>query len=106
MHTMSRDATTIKAAQETTYVNPAMTGRLLHHRGVEIIVTTGAFHYGIIQCHAKKEKAATVRAISTTIAAIEDRKSDSNEHRAKTTASAKPRFISRLPGASKSLDTA
>jgi len=105
MHTMSRDATTITAAQETTCVNPAMTGRLLHHRGVEIIVTTCAFHYGIIQCHAKKE-AATVRAISTTIAAIEDRKSDSNEHRAKTTASAKPRFISRLPGASKSLDTA
>jgi len=85
-----------------------MTGRLVHHRGVEIIVTT----CGRVQCHAKQEAATvattTVRAISTTIAAIEGRKSDSNEYHVKTTAvtSAKPRVISRLRGASTSLDMA
>ena len=112
---MSRDATTITAAHETTgaritFEDPGMTGRLVHHRGVEIIVTTCAFHYGRVQCHAKKEAAivATVRAISPTIAAIEDRKSDRNEHHAKTTAvtTAKPHAISRLRGGSRSLDTA
>ena len=92
-------------------LDPGMTGRLVHHRGVEMIVTTCAFHYGRVQCHAKKEAAivATVRAIiSTTIAAIEDRKSDSSEHHAKVTAvtSAKPQSISRLRGESRSLDTA
>jgi len=85
-----------------------MTGRLVHHRGAEIIVTTCAFHYGRVQYHAKKEAATvakmTVRAISTTIAAIEYRKSDSNEYHAVT--SAKPHVISRLPGGSTSLDMA
>ena len=94
-------------------LDPGMTGRLVHHRGVEIIVTTCAFHYRHVQRHAKKEAATvaattTVRAISTTIAAIEDRKSDSNEDHVKATAmtSAKPHVISRLRGASTSLDMA
>ena len=88
------------------------TGRLVHHRGVEIIVTACAFHYGRLQCHAKKKAAIVatraVRVISTTIAAIEDRKSDSIEHHVKATAvtSAKPHSISRLHGASISLGTA
>ena len=110
MHTMSRDATSITAAHETTCatmtVDPGTSG--VHHRGVEIIVTTCAFHYGRVQYHAKKEAATvakmTVRAISTTIAAIEYRKSDSNEYHAVT--SAKPHVISRLPGGSTSLDMA
>jgi len=89
-----------------------MTGRLVHHRGVEIIVTKCAFHYGRAQRHEKKEAAiiamTTVRAISTTIAAIEDRKTDSNEHYAKVSAvtSANPQSISRLRGESRSLNTA
>jgi len=94
-------------------VDPGMTGRLVHHRGAEIIVRTGAFHHGRVQCHAKKEAAigattTTVGAISTTIGAIGERKSDSNEHRVKTTAatSAKPRSISRLRGESRLLGTA
>ena len=113
---MSRDAMTITAAHEAicarTTLDPAMTGRLVHHRGVEIIVTTYAFHYGRVQSHAKKEAAfvatTPVRAIRTTIAAIEDRMSDSNEHHVTATAvtSAKPHSISRLPGASTSLDKA
>jgi len=104
MHTMSRDAKTITAAHETTCdrmtLDRGMTGRLVHRRGVEIIVTT----CGRVQCHAKKEAAivatTTVRAISTTIAAIEGRKSDNNEHRMRATAvtTAKHHFISRLPG--------
>jgi len=91
-------------------LHPGMTG--VHHRGVEIIVTTDTFHLGRVQRHAKKEAAigatTTVAAISTTIDAIEDRKSDNNEHRVKATAvtSAKPRVISRLRGASTSLDMA
>jgi len=107
---MSRDATTITtAAHETTYarmtLDPGMTGRLVHHRGVEIIVTTCAFHYGHVQCQAKKEAGifatTTVRAISTTIAAIEER--NSNEHHVTATAvtSAKLHFISRLHGESR-----
>jgi len=50
-----------------------------------------------------KEAATTVRAISTTIAVIEDRKSYSKEHHAKATAatSAKPHEISRLRGESR-----
>jgi len=94
-------------------LDPGMTGRLAHHRGAKIIVTTCSFHDGRVQCHAKKEAAivaatTTVRPISTTIAAIEDRKSDSNERHVKATAvpSAKPHFISRLRGGSKSLDMA
>ena len=91
-------------------LDPGMSGRLVHHRGVGIIVTTCAVHYGRVQRHAKKEVAmvATVRAISTTIAPIEDRRSDGNEHHAKVTAgtSAKPQSISRLRGESSSLDTA
>ena len=94
-------------------VDPGMTGRLVPQRGVEIIETTCFFHYGRVQCHAKKEAAigattTTVGAISTTIDAIEDRKSDSNEHRVKTTAvtSAKPQSISRLRGGSRLLGTA
>ena len=93
-------------------LDPGMTGRLVHHRDVKIIVITCAFHYGRVQGHAKKEAAivatTTVRAISTIIAATEDRKSDSNKHNLKTTAvkSAKPHVINRLRGASKSLDTA
>ena len=89
-----------------------MTGRLVHHRGVEIIVTTCAFHNGRVQCHAEKEAAIvatmTVRATNTTMPASEDRRSDSNEYHAKVTAvtSAKPHAISRLPGASRSLDMA
>ena len=87
-------------------LDPGMTGRLVHNRGVEIIVTT----YGHVQCHAKKEAAivATVRAISTTIAATEDRKSDSKEDNVNATVvtSAKPHVISRLRGASTSLDMA
>ena len=89
-----------------------MTGRHVHHRGVGIIVTTYDLHYGRVQCHAKKEAAivatTAVGAIRTTIAAIEDRKSDSNEHHVKATAvtSAKPHAISRLPGGSRSLGTA
>jgi len=65
-----------------------------------------------VQRHAKKEAAIVattkVRAINTSIAAIEDRKSDSNEHHAKATAatSAKPHVISRLRGGSSLLDTA
>ena len=108
MHTMSRDATIITAACETICARMtldfAMTARVVHHRDVEISVTTCRR----VQRHAKKEAAivATVRAISTTIAAIEDRKS--NEHHVKATAvtSAKPQSISRLPGASTSLDMA
>ena len=90
-------------------LDPGMTGRLVHHRGVEIIVTTCAFHYARVQCHAKKEAAIVaktkVRAISTMIAAVEDRKSDTNEHHVKATAvtSAKAPFISRLRGISTSL---
>jgi len=91
-------------------LDPGMTDRLVHHRGVEIIVTTCAFHIGHGQYHAKKEAATVattaVRAISTTIATIEDRKSDSNEHHMKTTVSAKPHVISRLRGESRSLDKA
>ena len=114
MHTSSRDATTITTAHETTCagmtLDPGMTGRLVHHRGVEIIVTTCAFHDGRVQYHVNKEVAivtTTVRVISTTIAAIEGRKSDSNEHHAKATVltSAKPQSISRLRGESRSLDT-
>ena len=113
---MSRDATTITAAHETPGARmtlvPSMTGRLVHHRDVEIIVTTCAFHYGRVQCHAKKEAAiaatTAVRAINTTIDAIEDRKSDSNDHHVKATlvTSAKPHVISRLSGESTSHDTA
>jgi len=75
-------------------------------------MTTCIFHKGRVQCHAKKEAAivatTTVRAISTTIAAIEDRKSDSDEHHVKATAvtSAKPHANSRLHGVSISLGTA
>ena len=89
-----------------------MTGRLVHHQRVEIIVPTGAFRRGRVHCHSKKEAAfvakTTVRAIRTTIAATEDRKSDSNEDHGKATAvtTAKPRVISRLRGVSRSLDTA
>ena len=110
-HMMSRDATTSTAAHETKgarmTLDRCMTG--VHHRDVEIIVTTYAFHYGRFQRHEKKEAAivamATVRAISTTIAAIEDRRSGSNdEHHAVT--HAKPHSISRLRGARVSLDTA
>jgi len=88
-------------------LDPGMTGHLVHHRGVEIIATTYVF--GRVQRHAKKEAAivatTTVLAISTTIAAIEDRKSDSNEDHVKATAvtSAKPHAISRLRGESRSL---
>ena len=113
---MCRDAATITPAHETTCarmtLDPTMTGRLLHHPGVEIIVTTCAFHHGRVQCHTKTEAAivatTTLRAISTTIAAIEDRKSGNNEHHVKATAvtSARPHSISRLPGTSTSLDTA
>jgi len=113
---MGRDATTITAAHETTCarmtLDPGMAGRLVHHRGPEIIVTTCAFHCGRVQCLAEKEATivakTTTRAISITIVAIEDRKSDSNEHHAKVTAvtSAKPQSISRLRGESRSLDTA
>jgi len=108
MHTRRENATTI--THETT-CDPATSGRLLHHRGVA--VTTCTFHGGRLQCHAKKEAAitaatTTVRAIITTIAAIEDRKSGSNEHHMKSTAvtCAKPHAISRLPGGNRSLDTA
>ena len=114
MHTIRQDATTITAAREATCarmtLDPGMSG--LHHRGVEIIVTTCAFHYGRVQCHARKEPAifatTTLRAISTAIAATEGRKSDSNEHHVKATAvtSAKPHAISRLRGGNRSLDTA
>jgi len=87
-----------------------MTGRPLHHRGVELIESTCTSHCGRVQYHAKKETAivatTTVRGISTMIAAIEDQKSDRNEHHVKATAvtSAKLRFISRLPGGSRLLD--
>ena len=93
-------------------LDPGMTGRLVHHRGAEIIVTTYSFHSGRVQCHAKKVAAigatTTVVAISTTIDAMEDRKSDSNEHRVRATSvtSAKPQYISRLRGGSRSLETA
>jgi len=91
-------------------LDPGMTGRLIHRRSVEIIVTTCAFHYGRVRCHTKKVAAivATLRAISTTIATIKERKSDSNEYHVKATlvTSAKPHAISRLPGASRSLDMA
>jgi len=87
-------------------LDPGMTGRLVHHRGVEIIVTT----CGRAQCHAKKEAAilatTTARATSTTIVAMEDQTRDSNERHVKATAvtSAKPHVISRLRGGSTSLD--
>ena len=113
MHTTGQDATTITAARETTCarmtLDPAMTGRLVHRRGVESIVTTCAFHYGRVRCHANEETAivatTTVRGISTTIAATEDRKSGSNEDRVKATAvmSVKLHSISRLRGISTSL---
>jgi len=115
MHTMNRDATTITAAHDKTTgarMTPRMTGHLVHPRGLESIVTTCAFRHGRVQRHAKKEAAivatTTVRVISTTIAAIEDRKSDSIDHFAKTTAvtSAKLHAISRLPGGSRLLDKA
>ena len=112
MLTMSRDVTTITAGHETPgarmTLDSGMTGRLVHHRGVEIIVTT----CGRVQCHEKIEAAivamTTVRVICTTIAAIEDRKNDSNERHVKATAvtSPKPHVISRLLGGSRSLDTA
>ena len=114
--TMSRAATTITAGRETTCarmtLDPSMTGRLVYHRRVEIIVTTCAFHYRGVQCHAKKDAAtvatATVRTISTPMVTIEDRKSGSNEYHVKLTAetSAKPHAISRLPGGNRFLDTA
>jgi len=116
MLTMSRDATTSRAAHETTgarmTLDPGMTGRLVHHRGVEIIVTRCAFHHGRVQCHEKIEAAivamTTVRVISTTIAAIEDRKNDSNERHVKATAvtSAKRHSINRLRGGSRLPDKA
>ena len=93
-------------------LDPSMIGHLVHHRGVEIIVTTCAFPYGRARCHTKKEAAIvatpTVRAIGTTMATIDDRMSDGDEHHVKAIAmtSAKPHAISRLPGASRSLDTA
>ena len=93
-------------------LDPGLSGRLFHHRGVDIIVTKCAFHYGRAQRHEKKEAAIVattiVRAISTTIAAIEDRKSDSNKHHVKATVvtGAKPHSISRSPGASRLHDTA
>ena len=89
-----------------------MTGRLVHHGGVEIIATTCVSHEGRLQYHVNKEAAIvttmTDRAISTTIAATEDRKSDNNEDHVKATAvtSAKLHVISRLRGASRLLDTA
>jgi len=107
MPTMNRDATTITAAHETTgaritFEDPGMTGRLVHHRGVEIIVTTCTFHYGRVQCHAKIVAAITERTISTTIAAIEDRKSGSNKHHVKTAVtSATTLSSSRLRGGSR-----
>ena len=114
MHAMNRDATTITAAHETTSsrmtLDPGTSG--VHRRNAEINVMTYAFQYGRFQCHAKIVAAiiatTTVRAIGATIAAIKDRKSDSNEHHAKATAvtSAKPHAISRLPGESRSLDKA
>jgi len=73
---------------------------------------TCAFHYGRVQCHAKEEAAivatTTVRAITTSIAAIKDRKSDGAEYRVKASAdmSEKPHAISRSPGVSASLDSA
>jgi len=92
-------------------LNPGMTDRLVHLRGAEIIVTACAFHFG--QSQEKKPTTAivaapTVRAISTTIAAMEDRKSDSSECHVKTTAvtGATPHAISRLRGASRLLGTA
>ena len=91
-------------------LDPGTSG--VHPRGVEIIVTTRAFHYGRGQCHAKKEAAivatTTVRAIATTIAAIKDRKSGSKVHHVKALAvtGAKLPSISKLRGASTSLDTA
>ena len=110
MHTMSRGATTIAAAHEIRMtLDRAMTGRHVHHRGVEIIVTTCAFQYGHARCHAKTEAAVvattTVRAIKTTIAAIEGHKSASNEHHVKATAvpSAKSHVISKLRGESRLL---
>ena len=111
MRTMSRDATSNTAAHETTSVRttlgPGMTGRHVHHRGVEIIVTTYVCYKGRVQYQAKKEAAIVattkLRAISTTIAAIEDWKSDTNEYRVEATAvtSAKLQFISRLRGESR-----
>ena len=113
---MSRDATTITPAHETTCaritLDPGMIGRLVHHGGVEIIATTCVSHEGRLQYHVNKEAAIvttmTDRAISTTIARIEDRKSGSNEHHVKATVvtGAKPHSISRSRGASKSLDMA
>ena len=116
MHTMSRDVTFTPAHETTcasTALDPGLTGRLVHHRGVEIILTTCAFHYRHVQRHAKKEAATvaattTVRAINTMTAAIEDRKSYSNEDHLKATAvtSAKPHVISRLPGGNRLLAAA
>jgi len=89
-----------------------MTGGLVHHLGVNIIVTTCAFHHGRVRCHANNEAAlvatTAVRVISTTIVAIEDQKRDSNERHVKATTvtSAKLHFISRLRGGSSLLDTA
>ena len=90
-----------------------MKGRHIQHRGAEIIVTACASRFGRVQSQEKKSTTAivattTVRAISTTIAAIENRKHDSNERHAKTTAvtSVKPHVISRLRGGSILLDTA
>ena len=85
MQTMSIDGTTITAAYETTSSrmtpDPGTSG--VHQRGVEVIVTTCAFHHGRVQCQEKKEAAilatTTVRVIST-VAAIEDRKSDSSDY--------------------------
>ena len=88
-------------------LDPGLSGRLFHHRGVDIIVTKCAFHYGRAQRHEKKEAAivatTTVRVVSTTIAAIEDRKSASNAHHVKATAATgvKPHSISRLRGGSR-----
>ena len=114
MQTMSIDGTTITAAYEMTSsrmtLDPGTSG--VHQRGVEVIVRTCAFHYGRVLCHAKKEAAIittpTSRAISTTIVAIEDQKSDSNKDHVKATAvsPAKPHVINRLRGGSVSLNTA
>ena len=91
-------------------LDASMTGCHVHHRRVEIIVTTYAFHFGHGQCHAKKGAAivatTTVRTISTTIAAIKDRKSDNHCVKAAAVTSAKPHVINRLRGESASLDTA
>jgi len=103
----------ITAAHETTCarttLDPGMKGRHIQHRGAEIIVTACASRFGRVQSQEKKSTTAivattTVRAISTTIATVKDRRSDDHCLTATAATGAKPRAVNKLFGHSRSLN--